>query len=76
MRSSVVEYEEHREDLETLNIWTGTRMSDEEGMGGCCEDQEKVDAVLQRWVAGEEVRWAVSWGKGVELLKCWLMVRP
>lgn len=65
MRSSVVENEERREALESLYIWTGTRMSDKEGVGGCCEDQEKVDAVLQRLVLGAEVRWGVSWRKGV-----------
>lgn len=61
----MVEYEEHREALETLYIWTGTRMSDKEGAGGCSEDWEKADAVLQRLVLGEEVQWGVSWRKGV-----------
>lgn len=45
---------------------TGGRMRDKEGVGGCCEDREKADAVLQRLVLGEEVRWGVSWKKGVE----------
>ncbi|KAK2520187.1 hypothetical protein Q9233_011631 [Columba guinea] len=48
MRSSVAEFKGHREALETLYIWTGVRISDKEGVGGCCEDKEKVDAEVQR----------------------------
>jgi len=59
MRSSVVECKECREALETLYIWAGMRMSDKEGVGGCCKDQEKVDAVPLRLVMGEEVQWVV-----------------
>lgn len=32
MRSSVVECEGYRKALETVYIWTGTRMSDKEGV--------------------------------------------
>lgn len=66
MRSSVVEYEGRREALETLYIWTGTRMSDKEGVERCWEDWEKADAVLQRLVLGEEARCCVSWRKAVD----------
>lgn len=31
-----------------MYIWAGVRMSDKVGVEGCCEDWEKVDAVLQR----------------------------
>lgn len=29
-----------------MYIWAGVRMSDKVGVEGCCEDREKVDAVL------------------------------
>lgn len=69
MRSSVAEFKGHREALETLYIWTGVRISDKEGVGGCCEDKEKVDAEVQRLVLGDEVQWGVYWRKIVESLK-------
>lgn len=66
MRSSVVEYEGGREALETLCMWTDTRMSDKKGVEGCYEDWEKAGAVLQRLVLAEEVWWNVSWKKEEE----------
>lgn len=35
-----------------MYIWADVRVSDKVGVEGCCEDREKVDAVLQRlsWV--------------------------
>lgn len=66
MRSSVVECEGCREALETVCIWTGTRMSDKEGVECRCKDWEKVDTVLQGLVFGEGAHWGVSWRKGEE----------
>lgn len=43
-------------------------MSDKEGVERCWEDWEKADALLQRLVLGEEVRWGVSWRKAIEML--------